>query len=151
MRAVKKTTPSRRKPVVEEIEPRILYSADTPLAVLDAHGLAVEQRTLDAGGEFAARQNTQTTQSTQAPQAISHEVVFVDTSTPDYQKLVDDIKSQSGSNRQLDVVLLDPNSDGIKQITNTLAGMKDVSAVHLIGHGQTVRSSWGQAPSTSTR
>ena len=33
------------------------------------------------------------------------------------------------------MVLLDPNADGIKQISATLAGMKDVSAVHLIGHG----------------
>ena len=129
---MKRQPAARRKPHIEEIEPRILYSADTPLAVLDTHALS-EQRTLDASGEFTAQPSS--SQSTQAQPSTSHEVVFVDTSTPDYQKLVEDIKSQSGANRQLDVVLLDPNSDGIKQISATLAGMQDVSAVHLIGHG----------------
>src|SRR5690348_2351992 len=128
---MKRQSPARRKPHIEEIEPRILYSADTPLAALDTHALT-EQRTLDASGEFGAQPDSQ---STQAQPTSTHEVVFVDTTAPDYQKLIEDIKSQSGPNRQLDVVLLDPNTDGIKQITQTLSGMKDVSAVHLIGHG----------------
>src|SRR6185312_244912 len=118
---MKRQPAARRKPHIEEIEPRILYSADTPLAVLDTHALS-EQRTLDASGEFAAQPSTQTTH---AQPSTSHEVVFVDTSAPDYRKLVDDIRSQSGSDRQLDVVLLDANSDGLKQISATLAGMHD--------------------------
>ena len=31
--------------------------------------------------------------------------------------------------------LLKSGTDGIKQITQTLAGMQDVSAVHIISHG----------------
>src|SRR4029077_3057160 len=77
----------------------------------------------------------QSAPSAQNQQASRHEVVFVDTATPDYQKLVEDIQAHSNAARQLDVVLLDPNADGIKQISATLSGMKDVSAVHLIGHG----------------
>ena len=135
---MKKAPHPRRKPVVEEIEPRILYSADFSPALLAAgpSPLDAEHRTLDAGGEFAAQgAQQQSAPATQNQQAIRHEVVFVDTATPDYQKLVDDIKAQSGASRQLDVVLLDPNVDGIKQISATLAGMQDVSAVHIIGHG----------------
>ena len=120
----------RWRPVVEEIEPRILYSADFSPVLLDPAPAApvAEHRLVDATGEFAAP-------AAPEQQARSHEVVFVDTATPDYQKLVDDIEAQSGAQRQLDVVLLEPGSDGIQQISATLATMQDVSAVHLIGHG----------------
>ena len=66
---------------------------------------------------------------------MRHEVVFVDTAVPDYQKLVQDITANSNAQHQYDVVLLKPGADGIKQITQTLAGMHDVSAVHIISHG----------------
>ena len=109
--------------MVEEIEPRILYSADFSPGLLAAAPLPLdaEHRTLDAGGEFAAQSTQQqSAPSAQNQQASRHEVVFVDTATPDYQKLVEDIQAQSGADRQLDVVLLDPNADGIKQISATL-------------------------------
>src|SRR4029077_21192231 len=77
----------------------------------------------------------QSAPSAQNQQASRHEVVFVDTATPDYQKLVEDIQAHSNAARQLDVVLLDPYADGITQISATLSGMKGEHAVHLIGHG----------------
>src|SRR6202008_1527335 len=46
-----------------------------------------------------------------------------------------DITANSNTQHQYDVVLLNSSSDGIKQITRTLAGMRDVSAVHIISHG----------------
>jgi len=69
----------RRRIVIEEIEPRILYSADLSPALLDgATPLAVaEQRIVDASGEFQAQQ------AARDLQACCHEVVFVDTSVPD--------------------------------------------------------------------
>ena len=131
----KKSVPTRRRPAVEEIEPRILYSADLSPGLLQAAPLAspAEQRTLDAGGEFTAATAVQS--ATAAPQAQPHEVVFVDASVPDYQKLVDDIKANAGQQRQVDVVLIAQGSDGIAQITESLAGQHDVSAVHIISHG----------------
>ena len=123
-------SPPRWRPVVEEIEPRILYSADFGPALLDAAPAApvAEHRIVDATGEF-------TTDVASEQRTREHEVVFVDTATPDYRSLVADIKAQSGSDRQFDVVLLDPGTDGVSEISATLASMKDVSAVHLIGHG----------------
>jgi hypothetical protein len=121
----------RPRPRIEEIEPRILYSADvSPLPV--AAPVPSEVRTVDASGEFVAQANS--AQSNAAEQS-RHEIVFVDTNTADYEKFVADIQSQSSAQRQLDVVLLDGNGDGIKQISDVLAGQKDVSAVHLISHG----------------
>src|SRR3954464_1096796 len=133
MKKAAKKKASRRRPLIEEVEPRILYSADVnPLAV--PAPLPAENRSVDSGGEFVAPAAAPQ-QSAAAVEQSRHEIVFVDTNTPDYQKLVDDIQAQSGAQRQIDVVLLDGQGDGIKQISDTLAGQKDVSAVHLISHG----------------
>ena len=61
--------------------------------------------------------------------------MFVDTATPDYQALVDDIQYHSNAEHQVEVILLNQSSDGIQQITDTLATRKDITAVHIIGHG----------------
>src|SRR5262249_8780344 len=68
-------------------------------------------------------------------QSVRHEVVFVDPAVADYQKLVQDITSNSSAQHQYEVVLLNPDTDGIKQISQTLTGMHDVNAVHIISHG----------------
>jgi len=120
----------RRRPVIEEIEPRILFSADVAPLLPDAAPpvQAVEHRVVDDTGEFIG-------EAAPEQQARRQEVAFVDTATPDYNKLVADIEAQSGPERQLHVVLLDAHADGIQQISSVLAGMKDVSAIHIIGHG----------------
>jgi hypothetical protein len=124
----------RRRPVIEEIEPRILYSADFSPVILDAHAVApaAEHRVVDAAGDFVTESAVATAS---APQVVRHEVVFVDTAVPDYQKLVQDITANSDAQHTYDVVLLKPGADGIKQITQTLARTHDVSAVHIISHG----------------
>src|SRR5262245_40904783 len=92
-----------------------------------------EQRLLDVGGEFAA--HTTSNQTIAPVHSVRHEVVFVDTAVADYQKLVQDITANSSAQHQYEVVLLKPGADGIKQISQTLAGMHDVNAVHIISHG----------------
>ena len=121
----------RRAPMlVEEVEPRILHSADL---VPELRGFAaavpqqVESRLLDAGSRSVPA-------IAHIAQATPHELVIVDTATPDYQKLVDAIQPQS-SDRQIEVVLLDSHRDGIQQITDILSARKDISAVHIISHG----------------
>jgi hypothetical protein len=133
MTLVKKSKPVPRRPLIEEVEPRILYSADANALLSQAAPLLTEQRTVDAGGEFVAQPAQE--QSTAQVQQTRHEIVFVDTATADYQALVDDIKSQSGDGRQIDVVLLDGQADGIKQISSVLAAQTELSAIHLISHG----------------
>lgn len=127
------TKRKRRPALIEELEPRILHSADTnPLAL--AAPAVVDTRTIDNAGEFAAAAAPAPVQ-TAAAERSRHEVVFVDTNTPDYQKLVDDIGAQSGASRTLDVVLLDGKGDGIAQISQALAGRHDIDAIHLVSHG----------------
>jgi streptogramin lyase len=117
--------------VVEELEPRILHSADFSPGVISSDALTafVENRELEAGTVPATY-----APNAQSEQAQALELVFVDTTTPDYQMLLDDIYAQSGDER-LEVVLLDGDSDGIEQITETLATRTDVSAIHIISHG----------------
>ncbi|MEP6605610.1 MAG: DUF4347 domain-containing protein, partial [Nitrosospira sp.] len=122
----------RRHFVLEELEPRILYSADLSPALLQSPSLPpAEHRSIDASGEFV---NLTTVQGG-AIQQSRHEIVFVDTATPDYQSLIADIHSQATQDRQIDVRLLDHGRDGIAQVTQSLSGETNISAVHLLTHG----------------
>ncbi|MEO8004092.1 MAG: DUF4347 domain-containing protein [Betaproteobacteria bacterium] len=122
-----------RAMAVEALEPRVLHSADAAAALLptmatqDAGAQAPEVRTLDVNGEFAPA-------TTQALHTQT-EIVFVDTRTPDYQKLVDDIHAEAADGRAIEVYLLDNSTDGIKQITDVLASRHDIGAIHIVSHG----------------
>ncbi|UCH49236.1 MAG: DUF4347 domain-containing protein, partial [Betaproteobacteria bacterium] len=116
--------------LVEAIEPRILHSADiSPLQLTDeaSEGVA-EMRYLDGDGEFIHETSAQ-------QQEHARELIFVDTSTPDYQDLLDHIISGSDDQNQYEIVLIDPESDGVNTITNTLVSRNDLSAVHIVSHG----------------
>lgn len=57
------------------------------------------------------------------------ELVFIDASVSDYQTLA------AGVRDQIEVVVLDPNTDGIQQISAALQSHKGISAIHLVTHG----------------
>jgi len=108
-----------------------LYSAQFAPAVVNGDALTacVEKRELEAETAPAEPVPSEQTEQTHAL-----ELVFVDTATPDYQMLLDDIATRSGE-QGLEVVMLDGDSDGIEQITETLAGRTNVGAIHIISHG----------------
>jgi hypothetical protein len=56
-------------------------------------------------------------------------LVAIDTRVRDYHHLARGVQSQG------DVLLLDPNKDGIAQISQALAAAKDLTSLHLISHG----------------
>ncbi|MEO8629971.1 MAG: DUF4347 domain-containing protein, partial [Betaproteobacteria bacterium] len=74
-------------------------------------------------------------QTVSAAQQARHEIVFVDTATPDYEALLEDIHTHASQSWQIDVRLLDSDSDGIEQITRGLSAETGISAIHLISHG----------------
>ena len=125
--------------MIEQIEPRILYSADLnpAIASVPAAMPQAELRVVDASGEFTNFSDTSVEVSRQ-------EVVFVDTATPDYQQLVDGIGNNDDSDTSFDVVLLDGDADGITQISDYLAGRQDVSAIHIVSHGSDAAFQLGQ-------
>ncbi len=67
------------------------------------------------------------------------EVVFIDQSVEDYQLLVDDILSQADPNTHYEIAFLNPNSNGLEQISKVLdrqsGGEPRYDAVHLVTHG----------------
>ncbi|HJQ63960.1 MAG TPA: DUF4347 domain-containing protein, partial [Burkholderiales bacterium] len=84
----------------------------------------VEQRFLDANGEYFA-----TTEQTTAQQV---ELLIVDGSVSGFESLLENL-SEDG--RRIEVLILDPNLDGIDQISAALAGRQDIDALHIVSHG----------------
>jgi len=121
----------------EAVEQRILYSAETAVLFDAAPALAVEQRTVDAGGEFGSSGAEPGSQSTRT------EIVFVDAGVAERERIVDDIRARSWEGARIEVVQLDASASGIDAIGAVLAQHSDVSAVHLISHGSEGQVSLG--------
>ncbi len=123
-----------RKPVVEELEPRILYSADAnPLlwAGADPGATAiVAPVSTDAGAQAVAAP---------AQQERRREIVFVDAAVPDTQKLIDGILSQRSDSADIEVVQLRADANGLQQISEVLANEQGIDAVHIVSHGEAGR------------
>jgi predicted outer membrane repeat protein len=66
--------------------------------------------------------------STDLDASKSHKIVFIDTSVTNYQNLIAGIKPGT------EVVILDPEQDGVAQITDYLRKNK-YSSVHIVSHG----------------
>ena len=80
-------------------------------------------------------------QETDAPDVASNaetrsqELVFVDRGVENYEQLLGDLLAYDDPVRDLQVVLLSAERDGIEQITEALAGRIDLDAVHFVSHG----------------
>jgi ELWxxDGT repeat protein len=133
---------SRRSPAhlshftLEMLEPRLLLNAapvaetiaqeaivtpaefaPSPLVLLDGDAAALEQPGTGAEG-------------TADPEpAARHEVVFIDAEVHDARQLI------SGLSTGSDVFILDDQRDGIAQISEALAGLHNIDAVHFVTHG----------------
>src|SRR5687767_1129989 len=110
LRLFRRARPAGAAPVrvrmrVEEMEARVLHSADlVPGAFGDVVGAQVQMRVVEVAPQPAPRQ-------TATEQTQRHELVIVDTATPDYQALVDDIAAQAGGGRSFEILLLDGDRD----------------------------------------
>ena len=120
---------SRSVFVFEELEPRLLLSADLPVDIPAA--LAPDR----GEGELVSIHEEITATAVTVEQYSRRELVLVDTDTPDYQALVDDLLSNSREEHLIEIVVLDNNSDGISQVTDTLSKFRELDAVHIISHG----------------
>ncbi|CAH2574778.1 FG-GAP repeat protein [Planktothrix agardhii CCAP 1459/11A] len=57
-------------------------------------------------------------------------VVVIDSSVDNYETLL------QGVDPNAEVIILDPNQDGIAQISSILSTQKDIDALHIISHGE---------------
>ena len=126
---------------MEELEPRLLFSADLP-GVLAQSGLLggepdatppaivaighPEQRPAEAG--FSLNQP-------RAGATPQKELVFVDAGAPNYQQLINDLLKAQAGGRPIEVVVLETGRDGVEQITEARAERRDAGAVHIVSHG----------------
>ncbi|MEQ1592678.1 MAG: tandem-95 repeat protein [Thiobacillaceae bacterium] len=123
-----------QRPQIEELEPRLLFSADLAPVLADSlvpqtSGIA-EMRLVGADGEFTTVAN-----NTLQAQHAHLEVVFLDLRVQNHDQILADIQTQNTSGRSIEVVLIDPNKDGIAQISDYLSQHDNVDAVHIISHG----------------
>ncbi|MCZ6831907.1 MAG: DUF4347 domain-containing protein, partial [Gammaproteobacteria bacterium] len=128
------TASNRKKLQFEELEPRLLYSADWAGVFAQDHGVDGNEpeQLIDLDIEYAPAIYLNRDQQGQEER---RELVFVDPRTPDYQQLLDDMAANGDNGRTLEVIVLDADRDGIEQISEVLAGRSGVDAVHIISHG----------------
>jgi len=69
---------------------------------------------------------------------VSRELVIVDTSVENYQQLVDDILGEDDPAREMSVVTINGERDGIEQVSEILAGYSDLDALHIVSHGSDI-------------
>ncbi|MFT5417077.1 MAG: hypothetical protein ACI915_003413, partial [Gammaproteobacteria bacterium] len=140
--------PKSNRLLFQELEPRVLYSADGigGADALVSENTVVElviEQSVVTENEAAILENASETPSqpdlnvvsAKSTGELTREIVFVDTDTPQYQQLVDDLLNNADEDRQFDVFLLDDTRDGIEQISEILAGYDSLDAMHIISHG----------------
>ncbi|WP_345531602.1 DUF4347 domain-containing protein, partial [Viridibacterium curvum] len=115
-------SPIVRRAVIQEVEARLLYSADIAPGLLETD--SAEVRIVD--NHAAATADT-----TQQQNRIA-EIVFVDTSVENWQQLLGNLQE---TRPDIEVVTLNPGEDGIARVSAALQGRTDLSALHFITHG----------------
>ena len=136
---------------MEELEPRLLFSADLP-GVLAQSGL-LGSETHPTPPAITALVDTPSVgvaigHSEQTPPAAGfslsqtkgsatpgRELVFVDAGAPNYQQLINDLLKAQAEGRPIEVVVLETGRDGVEQITEALEARRDVGALHIVSHG----------------
>ena len=118
--------------VFEELEPKLLLSAD-PLAVAaDADITPAKELVLDSDEVPAEIVQTHAGQSSAA---VRDELVIIDSRAPNYQQLYNDLIKTQQQGRNIHIVILDAHRDGIDQINQALASHDRLDAVHIVSHG----------------
>jgi VCBS repeat-containing protein len=125
--------PGRRGLAFETLEPRLLLSADlapalAPLGYDALPPIPAEFRALDIAAAVPQV-------AIHGAASAAHELVFVDASLPDRDRLVADVLRATGGVRPVEVILLDAARDGVAQVSDALATRAGLDAVHLVTHG----------------
>src|SRR5690606_10522970 len=120
-------TPRHRRPLIEALEPRLLFSATADIAVFDdgnSEGQYLAQAAQNADlvsiyqSEEWADFTTFVSEST-ATAEHNRAVIFIDTAVENYQTLVKDIQAIHGD--QFTIIYLDATKDGVSQLSDYFA------------------------------
>ena len=124
---------------ITQLEQRLLMSASPAAAVaeLAEAAQATVEPDVATPQNSAADSNSQTQESEGTygnTEQARVELVVIDPSAENHEQLVADLQSQE--DRLFEILVLNPREDGIAQITDALQDMRDVSAIHLVSHGE---------------
>ncbi len=129
------------RPVVEALEPKLLYSADLGLGAFvpqaDTGGTGTLEQVLpaaDTPDDSLARHASDITSDTR--RRSGDEIVFIDAGVADADILIADIRQQAEAGRRIEAIVIAADEDGLALITQTLQTRQDLAAIHLIGHGE---------------
>ena len=130
-----------RRPTLETLEPRLLFSAD----ILGAFGSALnpdQEVEVDSGVDttsFIYVNNDSDDQSDLLDAGSGDdqrfELILIDANVDGYEALIEDLWANKDDQTDLEIVVLDPDTDGVDQITDILDDYAGLDAVHLISHG----------------
>ncbi|UUA72965.1 putative Ig domain-containing protein [Cellvibrio sp. QJXJ] len=126
-----------KRPLIETLEPRLLFSATADIAVFDDGSADITQLSeaaakLDLTAIYLPPADPLLDAQTAAQRITS--LVVVDTAVENYKQFVEDIRQQH-STGDLEIVYLDTNSDGVVQITQQLTQFSRLDSLHIISHG----------------
>ena len=128
LKAVRSETTSAAHAEIVNLEERIMLSASPVVDVMvDLEG----QTDVQGEGQLQAESNLTTTMNEADAHSASRQVVIVDPQVEGYQQLIGDLTGESG----IEVLLLDQERDGIEQISEFLKSHRDLSAIHIVSHG----------------
>ena len=116
------------------LEPRIVFDAAAVATADDTADQVSEQQTdaaLDYEGGKGATDTSEEQLDVSAiePSGTTTEIAFVDGAVENLDQLLTEIGPD------VEVVLLDADSDGVKQIASVLKDRTDVDAIHILAHG----------------
>ena len=129
-----KKKPYKPRHEIEAAEPRLLFSAGLE-GVLAAQTLDEPQ---PAGETTVIEQTLNLPASVDGASVADEsglELIFIDSDTPEYQALLDDLLQYPDESTRYEVIVLDNTADGIEQITAALDKYTNLSAVHILSHG----------------
>ena len=132
--------PKAKPALMMQLEPRIMFDGAAVATAIDIvhNDVAVtkdvavaEKAPVDAKAVTSnAPSVAEASPIPDASAAPRHEIVFVDTSVENYQSLLTNL------NPNTEVVLINPQQDGLKVIADTMANRHDIDAIHIISHGE---------------
>ena len=130
--AKKKSDYSKAGLVFEELEPRLLLSADPMAVATDASSAIVQEIVPGENEDYTAIVQSSVEQ---ASSSVRNELVIIDSRAPNYQQLYNDLIKAQQEGRNIHVVILDAHRDGIEQINEALTSYNKLDAVHIVSHG----------------
>jgi fimbrial isopeptide formation D2 family protein/uncharacterized repeat protein (TIGR01451 family) len=129
----------KRNLLLSKLEDRILFDATFDAGADpdagDVNAMSDANESLESFEQDVANYEDEADQAPSSIAQIRNELVIVDTSVDHYQELVDDLLNNSEEGRNIDVVLLDGDSNGVEQVSSILATYGELDAIHLVTHG----------------